>query len=141
MIALPCPYMLDAKLVELFAYILLTELLATHLKILKNTRDMVEIYFLSLNSTGGSDYMRLNDVLTDELFVGETRKCVAFTIISDDVIEDAESFNVSLTTDAEFASLLNTVAVVNIAGELGECVWCVCVCECECVCVCECEYM
>ena len=64
--------------------------------------------------------MRLNDILTDELLFGETRKCVAFTIISDGVIEDAESFNVSLTTDAEFASLLNTVAVVNIAGELGE---------------------
>ena len=105
---------------HIYNNILLTELLATHLKILKNTRDMVEIHFLSLNSTGGFDYMRLNDVLTDELLFGETRKCVPFTIISDGVIEDAESFNVSLTTDAEFASLLNTVAVVNIAGELGE---------------------
>ena len=64
--------------------------------------------------------MRFDNVFTDRLVNGSTRECVAFTIVSDDIIENAESFNVSLTTEAEFATLLNTTAVVNIAGELGE---------------------
>ena len=59
--------------------------------------------------------------------------CVNITILSDNLIEDAEYFSLHLTGLCLIIShpLPSCLSVVSIAGETGECV-CVCVCMCVC---------
>ena len=69
--------------------------------------------------TGGKDYEgRLFSMILDSSF-SEPFAYVVITIKQDNMVETAETFNVTVTTSAEFAKISVRTAVVIIAGESG----------------------
>ena len=105
--------------------------------------------YVHVCDTGGKDYEgRLFSMILDSSFP-EPFVCVVITIKQDNMVETAETFNVTVTTSAEFANISERTAVIIIAGESGVCV-CIIVYvfvhvhaylrasqqACECVCTC-----
>ena len=51
---------------------------------------------------------------------GESSRCATIRIVADDLIEGPETFTVAISTDAPFAVITRSSAVVTITGELGK---------------------
>ena len=51
---------------------------------------------------------------------GESSGCATIRIVADDVIEGPETFTVTISTDAPFAVISSSSAVLTITGELGK---------------------
>ena len=79
-------------------------------------------YFINKNCvilcSEGDDYVLEDEVVT--LDAGSSVGCATIRIVSDDLIEGPEDFNVEITTDDAFAVISNGFALVTITGELGE---------------------
>ena len=76
-----------------------------------------------LNCTGGGrDFLVLNQDLTITAASNGSRECFDITIIDDSIIEDTESFQVSLTSATENVVVTNSSsATVRIIDNDGRC--------------------
>lgn len=75
-----------------------------------------------LNCTGGGrDFLVLNQDLTITAASNGSRECFDITIIDDSIIEDTESFRVSLTSATENVVVPNSFATVRITDNDGRC--------------------
>ena len=76
-----------------------------------------------LNCTGGGrDFLVLNQDLTITAASNGSRECFDITIIDDSIIEDTESFQVSLTSATENVVVTNSSsATVRITDNDGRC--------------------
>ena len=78
--------------------------------------------YLFLNCTGGGrDFLVLNQDLTITAASNGSRECFDITIIDDSIIEDTESFRVSLTSATENVVVTNSFATVRITDNDGRC--------------------
>ena len=79
--------------------------------------------YLFLNCTGGGrDFLVLNQDLTITAASNGSRECFDITIIDDSIIEDTESFQVSLTSATENVVVTNSSsATVRITDNDGRC--------------------
>jgi hypothetical protein len=77
----------------------------------------ISVSLSSVSATEGDDYVLEDEVVT--LDAGSSVGCATIRIVSDDLIEGPEDFNVEITTDDAFAVISNGFALVTITGELA----------------------
>ena len=68
-------------------------------------------------SPDGDDYVHMDEDVT--LVFGTTEMCVTVIIVSDNCLEDEEQFAVELLVNSDFATVVESTALVIILREQG----------------------